>query len=136
MSSLGVNTPAGSTGYLYCTGDVVANYSDIRLKDNIRNITDAGKKLYSLNGIEYNHNKLANKFGFTDKNNYVGVIAQEVKKVMPEVIKRAPFDQEGDDISKSGKNYMTVQYEKLIPLIIETIKEQQEEIEKLEGILK
>jgi len=59
------------------------------------------------------------------------VIAQEVQKVLPEIVKRAPFDNDGKDGSLSGEYYLTVQYDKLIPLIIETIKEQQREIESL-----
>jgi hypothetical protein len=63
------------------------------------------------------------------------VIAQEVQKILPEVVKPAPFDVIGKDESKSGQYYLTVQYDKIIPLIIETIKEQQHEIEELKGLL-
>jgi hypothetical protein len=111
---------------------VTGYYSDIRLKDNIQSITDAGKKLYTLNGVFYTQNKLAEEFGYHDYSQQVGVIAQEVQKILPEVVKPAPFDAEGKDGSKSGEYYLTVQYERIIPLIIETIKEQQKEIESLE----
>jgi hypothetical protein len=43
----------------------------------------------------------------------IGVIAQEVEKVVPEAIKPAPFDVDSYNISLSGENYMTVQYENL-----------------------
>ena len=53
---------------------------------------------------------------------------------MPEVVKPAPFDVTEDGGSKSGEYYLTVMYERLIPLIVETIKEQQKEIEQLEKL--
>ena len=49
---------------------------------------------------------------------------------MPEVISIAPFDMDYNGNSKSGENYLTVQYEKLIPLLIQAIKEQQKQIEE------
>ena len=127
---------AQSTGTIYATSTITAYYSDIRLKDNIETIKNAAEKLYSLSGIIYRNNELARKYGYIDDKNYVGVIAQQVQRVLPEVVKRAPFDNAGDGISKSGEDYLTVQYELLIPLIIETIKEQQLEIEALEKKLK
>ena len=58
--------------------------------------------------------------------------AQSVEKVFPEIVKHAPFDiqsLDGNIISKSGEWYKTVDYEKLTPLLIEAIKEQQQQIE-------
>jgi hypothetical protein len=66
----------------------------------------------------------------------VGVIAQDVEKVLPEVVKNAPFDImlfEGKEYSQSGQNYKTVQYEKLVPLLIEAIKELNKEVQQLKG---
>jgi hypothetical protein len=58
-----------------------------------------------------------------------------VEKVLPQVVVPAPFDiaqdEDGNEYSKSGENYKTVHYEKLIPLLIESIKEQNETIENL-----
>ena len=61
----------------------------------------------------------------------VGVSAQEVQKVLPEAVKLAPFDKNDYGESISGENYLTVQYEKLVPLLIEAIKEQQTQVEEL-----
>jgi hypothetical protein len=60
-------------------------------------------------------------------NKEVGVSAQAVKEVLPEVVSLAPFDVDNLDStkSKSGENYLTIQYEKLVPLLIEGMKEQQ-----------
>ena len=62
---------------------------------------------------------------------YVGVYAQDVEKVQPEAVDLAPFDNDGEDNSISGENYLTVQYEKLVPLLVESIKELKAEIEEL-----
>jgi hypothetical protein len=126
----------GTTGDIVATGTITAYFSDVRLKDNIETIKNAAEKLYTLSGIIYQNNELAEKYGYENDKNYVGVIAQQVQEVLPEVVKRAPFDNDGKEGSKSGEYYLTVQYEKLIPLIIETIKQQQLEIEALEERLK
>jgi hypothetical protein len=101
------------------TGDVIAYASDDRLKTKLGNIQGALEKVNSLNGFIYKFNDLANSFGFTNQGTFAGVSAQELEKVLPEVVKPAPFDSD----LKSGNNYMTVQYEKVVPLLIESIKE-------------
>ena len=131
-----MNTAAGPTGTIRATGEIYAGYSDIRLKDDIRIIDNAGIKLYSLNGVTYSQNKLAENYGYVDYRNRLGVIAQEVQKVLPQIVSPAPFDIDEQGNSKSGKNYLTVDYARLIPLIVETIKEQQREIEFLRESLK
>ena len=68
---------------------------------------------------------------FNKKEKQVGVSAQEVEKVLPEVVTNAPFDTDQMDQSRSGENYKTVEYEKLVPLLIEAIKEQQIQIDEL-----
>jgi len=79
---------------------------------------------------------LAEKYSYENKRMQVGLIAQEVQKVLPEVVHLAPFDVDRDGSSKSKENYLTIQYERILPLIIETIKEQQKEIEYLKKLLK
>ena len=104
------------------------------MKDNIESIKNAGEKLYTLNGIFYHFNELAKSKGYQDTKRQIGLIAQEVQKVLPEVVKPAPFDT-NENGSISGENYITIQYEKIVALIIETIKEQQIEIEEIEKVL-
>jgi hypothetical protein len=110
------------------TGDVTANTSDGRLKTNIVNIDSPLEKISKINGVYFNWNELAKEL--TDKDTEkreVGFIAQEVQSVMPEIIKPAAFDIK----LKTGENYLTIQYEKIVPLLVECIKELKSEIEEL-----
>jgi hypothetical protein len=138
--SFGVGTaPSGTSGEIRATNNITAYYSDKRLKTNIVPIDNALSKLNSITGVYYNSNDVAESFGYTDKTEQVGVIAQEVQSVLPHVVKPAPFDtgydSQNNQFSISGENYLTVQYEKLIPLLIESIKEQQKQIDDLKSII-
>jgi hypothetical protein len=84
-----------------------------------------------LSGIYFTQNRHAEKFGYKDYTRQVGVIAQQIQTHIPEIVAPAPFDIDANGISKSGQNYLTVKYEKLIPVLVEAIKEQQKEIAKL-----
>ena len=128
--SVGTTADPGA-GAIYATGNITAYYSDKRLKDIISTIPEALTKVNSLSGIIYKNNDIAKKYGFKDKEEQLGVIAQEVQKVVPQAVKAAPFDLDENNQSKSGENYLTVQYEKLIPLLIESIKELSTKIEDL-----
>jgi hypothetical protein len=118
------------------TGNITAYYSDERLKTIVKPIEHATYKVLSLNGFYYVENELAQSFGFKGDKLHVGLSAQEVKDVLPEAISLAPFDYEtledGTIVSKSGENYMTVDYSRLVPLLIESIKELHERINILE----
>ena len=131
--ALGVNVvPNATAGRIDASNDIVAYSSDRRLKENIKPITKALDRLKQLTGFTYNWNQLANHIaGFTSEQSQVGLFAQDVAAVLPEVVKIAPFDNDGNDGSLSGQKYLTVQYEKLTPLLIEGIKEQQILIEQL-----
>jgi hypothetical protein len=107
----GLAVYAGTSG-VSSVGDVVAYASDDRLKTKIGNIQGALEKVKALNGFQYKWNDLAQGMGMDD-NTHVGLSAQEVRKVLPEVIRQAPINNE----------YLTIQYEKLVPLLIEAIKE-------------
>jgi len=135
FDSIGIGTAAsGTTGEIRATNQITAYYSDERLKKDIAPIDNAIDKVMSLRGVTYHANEIAEGFGFDTTRDEVGVIAQDVKAVLPEAVKPAPFDLmlfEGTEISKSGQNYMTVQYEKLVPLLIEAMKEQQKQIDEL-----
>jgi len=115
------------------SGDVTANTSDKRLKNNIVNIDSALEKISKINGVYFNWNETAKELIDKDTEiREVGFIAQEVQSVLPEIIKPAPFDvinSKGGSIS--GENYLTIQYEKIVPLLLEAIKELKAEVEEL-----
>ena len=136
---IGTTTPTSYTlqvtGTIGSTGDITAFTSDERLKSKTGALTDALDKVCTLDTFTYTHNDLARSFGFTDKRQYVGVSAQQVRKVQPEVVRIAPFDADGEG-SKSGEDYITVQYERLVPLLIEALKEERKAREALEERIK
>tara|TARA_Y100001937_G_scaffold18849_1_gene26062 strand:+ start:29788 stop:33378 length:3591 start_codon:yes stop_codon:yes gene_type:complete len=117
-----------SSGEVRASGDIVAYASDDRLKDKKGNIENALEKVGQLNGFHFNWNNKTAEWGpsYDSNRNMVGVSAQEVEKVLPEAVLDAPADSE----------YKTVQYEKLVPLLIESIKELKSEIEELKSINK
>jgi hypothetical protein len=118
---------------LYVTGNVTAYYSDERLKDVIGPIPNALSKIMSLRGFYYTNNETAKKWGYTDDSIQLGLSAQEVQKVCPELVQPAPFDIEADGTSISGENYLTVKYDRLIPVLVEAIKEQQTEMDEMKS---
>jgi hypothetical protein len=105
-------------------GDIVAYYSDERLKDRKGNIENALDKVLSLNGFYYEPNETAQALGYKKKLE-VGVSAQEVQAILPEIIKDAPI----------GGDYKTLDYGRLTPLLIEAIKEQQTQIDELKELV-
>jgi hypothetical protein len=109
-------------GVVNATGDIVAFVSDIRLKTNIEPIENALDKVCKLNGFTYEFNELAKEVGIHKQGFHVGVSAQDVQEILPEAVKSAPVNSD----------YLTVQYEKLVPLLIEAIKEQNQKIGSLE----
>jgi hypothetical protein len=137
LGSLGIGVAStGVAGSIVATNEITSFYSDERLKENIVLIPNALEKVMSLRGVTYEPNSLAESFGFR-KEKQVGVLAADVEAILPEAVKPAPFDMmlfENTVISRSGEDYKTVQYEKLVPLLIEAIKELNNEVKKLKGI--
>jgi hypothetical protein len=119
------------TGIISVSGNVIGGTSDIRLKTNIVPLTGALQKVSSLSGFTYNHNELGGSLGLDTVERFVGLSAQDVEKVVPEAVKLAAFDTNtADGTSKTGNNYKTLQYEKLVPLLIEAIKELKQELDR------
>ena len=115
------------TGGLSVFGNITSYYSDERLKTKTANISNPLKIINKLNGFYYTPNKLAHSFGIKNNKQEIGLSAQEVQIVLPELVNIAPFDLEkdrnGNMISKSGDNYLTLAYDRLAPIFVEAIKE-------------
>jgi hypothetical protein len=113
---VGINTHTTITGILSVTDDITAFYSsDARLKDDITPIDDPLAKVLSISG---------NTFTWNDKSHHtgedVGVVAQEIKEVLPQIV------------TERDNGYLAVDYQKIVPLLIEAIKELNAKVEKLE----
>lgn len=114
-------------GTIWANGSTISNgsqtWSDIRYKQDIVPIENALESVLKLQGVKYNWRTGS----FPDMNfpqgQQIGVIAQEVEKVVPEVVQTEP------------DGYKSVSYEKLVPVLIEAIKDQQKEIEELKAAL-
>ena len=115
-----ITTHTTITGILSVTDDITAFYSsDARLKDNITPIEDPLAKVLSISG---------NTFTWNDKSHHtgedVGVVAQEIQEVLPQIV------------TLRDNGYLAVDYQKIVPLLIEAIKELTVKVEKLENQLK
>lgn len=128
MGSLGVGTAAsGTSGEIRAVNNVTAYYtSDARLKKDQKKLTDPLKKVKSLDGVEFNWDdeyikRRGGEDGFFVRKHDVGVLAQQVQKVVPEAVAQKP------------DGFLGVQYEKLIPLLLEAIKELSDKVEALEN---
>ena len=123
------NTHVYASRQIRSNSNITAYYSDMRLKTKTGPIDDALGKVGSLEGFYYVENEVARKHGYDNDKQQVALSAQDVQAVMPEAIHPAPFDvevaEDGTEYSKSGENYLTVDYARLVPLLVEAIKEQQ-----------
>jgi len=109
---------SGSEGRF--SGDVIAFYSsDKRLKDNIIQISNPIEKIKSIGGYEFDWNDNQSTY----KGHDIGVIAQEIEDIMPELV------------TTRDTGYKAVKYEKIIALLIEGIKEQQKQIDEIKNKL-
>jgi len=116
------DTTAAPANTIQCTGDVVAYASsDERLKDNLSPISNSLEKIGQLKGYEFDWNDKQDVHSGHD----VGVIAQEVEKVVPEIVDTREHD-----------GYKAVKYEKLVPLLINAINDLKAEVEELKSINK
>lgn len=124
FAGLGVGTPGASTE-VRATGEITAYYgSDKRLKENIQPLNNALNKLLRVNGVEFDWteeyiNKRGGEDGYFVRKHDVGIIAQEIQEVLPEVV------------AERTDGYLAVRYEKIVPLLIEAIKELQAEVVEL-----
>jgi len=114
-----INGNLSVTGTISATSDIIAySTSDERLKENITPISDAINKINQIGGYGFDWNSNSEHSGHD-----VGVIAQEIEKVLPEVV------------TTRDNGYKAVRYEKIVALLIEAVKEQQLQIEELKSKL-
>jgi hypothetical protein len=116
---------SGTAGEIRATNAITSFYSDDRLKTKTGNIQNALEKVLSLDGFHYHANETAVGLGYDASEQHVGLSAQQVQAVLPEVVVPAPIDPQ----------YMTLHYERIVPLLVEAIKEQQKQIEELKAKL-
>ena len=115
----------GNLGAISASGDIVAdgdiiayNASDRELKDNLQVIQGSLDKIGEINGYEFDWNDKSPGWA-RERGHDVGVVAQEVQKILPEVV------------TKRKNGYLGVDYKRIVPLLIESIKELKQEIEIL-----
>ena len=105
-----------SGSQIEASGDVIAfGSSDERLKDNIQPITEPLWKVSQIGGYTFDWNEKQDTYEGHD----VGVVAQEIHKVLPEVV------------AERSNGYLGVKYEKIVPLLIESIKELKKEVDDI-----
>jgi hypothetical protein len=127
FNSIGVGTGgSGTAGEIRATNNITAYYSDERLKTKIGNIDNALDKVRQITTMIYHANETAVAMGYDAAVIEVGVTAQSVQAVQPEVVVPAPIDEK----------YWTVRYERLVPLIIEAIKELDTQVQELRNQMK
>lgn len=125
------------TGDLSCRANITAYASDERLKKNFVVIENALSKIMQISGYTFDwQTEKCKSLGFAPYRSHEhGLKAQEVEQVLSDAVDIAPFDsdsdKDGNKISRTGENYLTVKYEKLVPLLIEAIKELKAEVDEL-----
>ena len=125
FNSLGVGTASsGTAGEIRATNNITAYYSDDRLKTRLGKIENALDKVRSLQGFYYEANDLAQSMGYKPVRE-VGLSAQDTQKNMPEIVKPAPIDDK----------YLTIQYDRYAPFIIEAIKEIADQLDEIKNHL-
>ncbi len=124
VANISAHTVTGNlsvSGNISATGDITAFASDERLKTNIKPLENSLEKVLSLDGFTYNFNDIASELGFDPEITHVGVSAQQIQSVLPEAVAPAP----------ANNDYLTVKYEKIVPLLIEAIKDLSNEVRDL-----
>jgi hypothetical protein len=138
---IGTTNPSAYTlqvnGTIGASGNITASYSDERLKNITEYVSDVLPILSKINVFKYNCNDLAASYGYDKNKKEIGLSAQEVQKYYPEVVSIAPFDSEYDEetkniTSKSGENYLTLDYERLVPILLQGIKDLNNKVVEME----
>jgi hypothetical protein len=123
----GIQITLTNSGEIRAAADITAYYSsDINLKENIKEIPNALDKVSQIRGVTFDWTKAyieskGEQDDYFNRKHDVGVIAQEIQAVLPEAV------------AKRENGTLAVKYERIVPLLIEAIKELKAEIEQLKG---
>ena len=108
-------------GKITCEDDVIAfgtlSYSDIKFKENIKDIKYGLSDILKMRSVDYDWN-------IKEKNHDIGFIAQEMEKIVPEIVK------EVKGLNNKG-NYLTINYSKIVPILVQSIKELKSDLDEL-----
>jgi hypothetical protein len=120
-------------GNIVASGNIVSAFSDIRLKTIIEPLYNPLEVIGKLNGFKYKYNSNVEGVNMNIDNDkiMIGLNAQEVQEVIPEIVSLAPIDMNDNGESLTGNKYLTIQYERIIPYLIESIKELKRENDEL-----
>jgi len=128
---------SGQSGSGHFTGNITAYASDRRLKTNIQTIDSALEKVTRIRGVEFDWvDDITSEYDFHPQQMHeTGVIAQEIQAVIPDAVVEAPMN--GNYTAKCGTDhkFLTVDKEKIVPLLIEAIKELKSEVDALKSQL-
>jgi hypothetical protein len=120
--AIGDISSAPTGGEIWAKGNITAYYSDDRLKTRLGNIENALDKIDQLTGFYYEANQTAQDLGYEVRRE-IGLSAQDTQKILPEIVKPAPVDNK----------YLTIDYERFVPLLVEGIKELRNEIHSIKS---
>ena len=121
---LNVGATGAGVGEIRATGDITAYYSsDARFKDNVVEIPDALEKIKSIRGVTFDWNEEYIKShggedGYFVRKRDVGVIAQEIQRVLPELV------------VERSEGYLAVKYDRIVALLIQAVKELSDKLEE------
>lgn len=128
-SGIGCGTAAPTSGAIWATGDIIAFFtSDARYKENVSSIESALESVGKIRGVRFDWSQSyidssGGEDGYFVRKRDIGVIAQEVEAVIPEAV-----------ATREG-GYKAVRYEKIVPLLIEAVKELKREVDNLRAKL-
>ena len=107
------------TGNLLASGTIVQNSSDMRLKTVSGDIINPVSKIMNISAFKYTPSALAKQLYQADDTIQIGVSAQEVQQVLPEVV------------SENQEGFLTISYSRMVPLLVEAIKQLKIELDEL-----
>ena len=140
LSSSGVHTRfrVGGTNvsYINDNGDYVKGSSDLKFKTLLSKPTLGLSEINALTVTWFKYNELAAFHGFNPSTEQFGLIAQEVQNIYPNAVEVVKNDHtDSPEVDDKKIDYLTIMYDKLIPLVIAAIQELSEKIDKLENML-